>query len=206
MIIMIFLEPRAFCIQRHPGMHPNMDVIEPFNSKDSVWKSFLSWSERTDFLDFVYLTDEPEKCFLDLCQNFTIIEAAGGVVENPNDNVLMIFRLGKWDLPKGKVDVGEAIQDTAIREVEEECGIGGLKIIKTLPKTYHVYKDSNNSWTLKKTHWYKMRADTWKHLQPQTSENITKAEWVQKEDIHKKLEGAYRSIAELLNMYYIRST
>jgi ADP-ribose pyrophosphatase YjhB (NUDIX family) len=203
---MIFLEPRVFYIQRHSNRLYNKDIIESFNSKDSVWQSFLSWSESTDLSDREYLTDEPDKCFLDLSQNFTIIEAAGGVVENPKEDILMIFRLGKWDLPKGKVDAGETIQATAIREVEEECGISGLKIIKTLPQTYHVYQDSNNSWMLKKTHWYLMKAKTWQHLQPQTSEHITKAEWVPKEGIHKKLEGAYRSIAELLNMYYTRST
>ena len=205
-MIIIFLEPRAFYIQSHDDTLCNRDIIRSFDCKDDVWQSFLSWSQIPDLSDLVYVTDEPEKRFLDLSQNFTIIEAAGGVVENPNGDLLMIFRLGKWDLPKGKVDAGETTQDTAIREVEEECGIGGLIITNTLPPTYHVYQDSSNSWILKKTHWYLMQAETWQHLQPQTSENITKAEWVPRKDIHKKLKGAYRSIAKLLTIYYIKST
>jgi hypothetical protein len=110
MTLMLFLEPRAFCIQNNPNVLYDKDIAESQNSKDSAWHTFLSWSEKTDLPDHIYLADEPERCFHDLSQNFNIIEAAGGVVENPNNQVLMIFRLGKWDLPKGKVDTGETFR------------------------------------------------------------------------------------------------
>jgi hypothetical protein len=79
-------------------------------------------------------------------------KAGGGLVYNKKREVLFIFRNGKWDLPKGGTNKGEDIESTAMREVEEETGVNGLKIIKKLQKTYHVFR-RNGKYKLKITHW-----------------------------------------------------
>jgi len=108
----------------------------------------------------------------------------------------MIFRNGKWDLPKGKLEVGENIEQCAIREVEEECGISGLKIMKQLQETYHTY-GINEQKILKRTYWFEMKTDFKGGLLPQTEEGITKVDWVDKQDIVEKLENSYGNIKEL---------
>ena len=133
----------------------------------------------------------------DFCAKYCLIIAAGGVVYNAEDQILMIFRNQKWDLPKGKLEIGEDIQQCAIREVEEECGISNLKIIGKLQSTYHTYEIHGKS-MLKHTYWFKMNTDYISKLTPQIEEGITKVEWVSKKDIPKKLKNTYASIKQLL--------
>ena len=113
---------------------------------------------------------------------------------------LFIFRLGKWDLPKGKVEDGETLEQTAIREVEEECGIGKLKIKDKLITTYHTYHLKGKE-ILKASHWYAMTTDDTSKLKVQTEENITDARWVSREEIPTILKDAYPSIAEVFAAY-----
>ena len=131
------------------------------------------------------------------CANYVLIEAAGGLVYNDRNQLLMIFRHGKWDLPKGKLEVGENIEQCAIREVEEECGVSGLIITKQLQETYHTY-EINEQKILKRTYWFEMESSFKGDLEPQTEEGITKVVWVDKQDIAEKLENSYGNIIELL--------
>ncbi|MGZ3883079.1 MAG: NUDIX hydrolase [Bacteroidia bacterium] len=128
---------------------------------------------------------------------FTFIEAAGGLIRNKNRH-LFIFRLGKWDLPKGKLDANEAPREAALRECEEECGISGLTIISELPSTYHIYP-YKGAHALKVTYWYAMQTDFSKKLIPQTEENIEKAEWLDAESIKKLVvKNTYPAILDVI--------
>src|SRR5690606_30154599 len=102
--------------------------------------------------------------------------AAGGLVKNKDNEVLFIKRNGKWDLPKGRVERKEAIEDAAIRETEEETGVAELKIIKPLQITYHLFK-RNGVTKLKETHWFEMFSPYTGNLTPQINEGITKVRW-----------------------------
>jgi 8-oxo-dGTP pyrophosphatase MutT (NUDIX family) len=108
----------------------------------------------------------------------------------------MIFRNDKWDLPKGKLEVGENIEECAIREVEEECGVEELSIVKKLKSTYHTYK-LNGKAILKRTYWFKMNSNYKLKLTPQFEEGITKVEWVSISEVPSKLENSYGNIKEL---------
>ena len=127
-----------------------------------------------------------------------LIEAAGGLVYNFDNQLLMIFRNGKWDLPKGKLEKGENIRQCAIREIEEECGISGLTISQPLEDTYHTYK-LNQQKILKRTYWFEMKSNFKGKLIPQTKEGITEVVWVDKQDVTAKLEHSYGNIIQLLN-------
>jgi len=131
---------------------------------------------------------------------FKLVEAAGGIVINNKKEFLLIYRKGKWDLPKGKIEKGETVEVAAIREVEEECGISGLSIVKQLPATYHVYVQDKKT-ILKPTYWFEMKTSFAGTLIPQEQEGITKVEWVKKENISALLPNAYESIGEVMSVY-----
>ena len=130
------------------------------------------------------------------CLNYTLIKAAGGVVYNQKKELLMIFRNGKWDLPKGKLETGESIEECAIREVQEECGVNNLQITSKLSDTYHTY-ELNGKMVLKHTFWFRMKTNFEGELSPQTKEGITKVEWVNQDEIAERLKNAYANLVEL---------
>ena len=148
----------------------------------------------------VYINNKP-KIITDnwkvFCSNYTLITAAGGLVYNSKNQLLMILRNNKWDLPKGKIEVGENIIECAVREVEEECGVSNLQIIRKKENTYHTY-EINGKMILKCTYWFEMHTKYCMELLPQISEGITKAEWINEKDISRKLENTYASIKDVL--------
>ena len=113
--------------------------------------------------------------------SFFYIEAAGGFIEK-EQQFLFIHRLGKWDLPKGKLDKGETIENAAVRECKEECAVTNLKITKQLSSTFHIYQ-YKNSFALKQTFWFYMTTDHNRELIPQTEENIDAAQWFSKKEV-----------------------
>jgi len=125
------------------------------------------------------------------------IKAAGGLVQNECGEYLFIFRNGKWDLPKGKVEKGEKMKKAAVREVEEECGVQVMQREQRICKTYHIY-EINNKPVLKRTNWYAMRVKGVPELIPQREEGITQALWVAPSKIAPLLENTYPSILQVL--------
>lgn len=126
-------------------------------------------------------------------EKITINKAGGGLVENEKGQILFIFRNGKWDLPKGGIEKNETIEETSIREVEEETGCFNLKIEKKLEKTYHVFK-RNGEYKLKITYWYAMTTDYQGELKGQIEEGIEKVVWVNKSEIPELLKNSYQNI------------
>lgn len=134
------------------------------------------------------------KKFLSLLPN---IVAGGGKVLNAEGKILFIFRNGKWDLPKGKAEHKETIDQTALREVEEETGIRGLTITKPLEITYHIFK-RNNQYFIKKTYWFEMFSDYSGDLKPQIKEGITKVKWIGPKKLKKVKTNIYANIEALI--------
>ena len=134
---------------------------------------------------------------------YQIVKAAGGVVINEKDEVLLIYRRGHWDLPKGKFEKNEKKKECALREVEEETGVKNLQIEGKVKlyyngkkTTYHTYRYKRKP-TIKPVYWYVMSAPK-QRLIPEESEDITKAIWVKKKDLHKYYDGAYKAIVDVL--------
>lgn len=138
--------------------------------------------------------EELKKAFF---KKFTLVQAAGGLVRNEQDENLLIFRRGKWDLPKGKLDKGESLEECAVREVEEETGLQNIKLVAPLLVTYHTYHEGTK-FILKESHWYKMKIKGSQILTPQTEEDIQQVVWIKDKDLSKYMKEAFPSVADVL--------
>ncbi|HEU4718059.1 MAG TPA: NUDIX domain-containing protein [Bacteroidia bacterium] len=169
------------------------------DNSEKVLDEIIQLANRyKDFFNVIYfVTDDPEKMFHTLVSRCRVIEAAGGVVKDPQGETLMIFRRDKWDLPKGKIDPGETPEAAALREVEEECGIRGHRIVKKLSPTYHAYMQ-NETFVLKKTYWYEMRVDEKLLLTPQAEEGITEVKWMDRAGERDALKNTFHSVEDVM--------
>ena len=130
-------------------------------------------------------------------KKFMLVKAAGGLVLNEDGEILFIFRRGKWDLPKGKLDEGETLETCAVREVQEETGLKNVQLKKHLVTTYHTYDESGHH-ILKESWWYLLSASKKEALVPQTIEQITQIEWVDPRNLEKYVSNTYPSIIDVL--------
>lgn len=167
--------------------------IQGFDIKPLFYDIVKNETQKT----FVIETNDPKAVFQKIKASVKFIKAAGGLVENGNQDYLFIKRLGKWDLPKGKVELGEKMKETAIREVEEECGIKIDSLGKKIESTYHVYS-LRGEVILKKTNWYDMKVNHVPQLVPQLEEDISEAKWISVKDLAPIRENTYPLIKGLI--------
>lgn len=127
-------------------------------------------------------------------QHYIYVKAAGGIVRNEDGCLLLMRRNERWDLPKGKVEMGETLAQAALRETEEETGLGNLLLFgKKCLKTYHIY-DLYGGWHFKQTTWYEMQHKGNEALVPQLEEGITEVGWYDESTWHTKLEDSYATM------------
>jgi 8-oxo-dGTP pyrophosphatase MutT (NUDIX family) len=167
----------------------------PINYKSISSKEELL-SEINGNHDLIFFSDDPEQALNDFSKDYIQIEAAGGLVRNMAGAYLFIFRRGKWDLPKGKLDPGETIEEAAVREVQEECGIRHLQLGKKLCETFHIYQEKKKQY-LKRSYWFEMQTEE-AALVPQTEEDITDIRWIAKEDFAQVKANTFASILDVL--------
>ena len=145
----------------------------------------------------VFLHKDFEQLKKAFWKKFIIVKAAGGLVLNEQKEMLFIFRRGKWDLPKGKLDKGETLEQCAVREVEEETGLKNISLKKFILTTYHTYNE-NGKHLLKESYWYEMHVDGQQKLIPQIAEDIQEVKWVKKKDIGEPLKNTFPSIKDVV--------
>lgn len=168
------------------------------NATDNQVKKSIEDIEIGTVKSVVILTEVLENTLKLFTDHFLIIEAGGGLVKNEKDEFLFIFRRGKWDLPKGKLDEGETIDECAIREVQEETGLKAVSIVNSLPNTYHIYEEKGKQ-ILKKSVWYLMITSSGETLVPQAEEQISEVVWLKKENWGKVLANTYPSVMDVLS-------
>lgn len=200
-IYKVFINNRCFEFMPDAGAQANIPgtLVVNYDSAETLSLMIdLAHSESVFFRKVIILHNDPARVLAKIEHMSKVVNAAGGAVHNADDNLLMIYRNDKWDLPKGKMEKGETPEQSAVREVEEECGVTQLKIVRELPSTYHTYK-INDKLHLKRTWWYEMSTTDSRKLIPQTEEGITKAEWLDKKGVETAKTNTYGSILEVLN-------
>ncbi len=175
--------------------HPDAVFIDELSG--SAIKSLFHEIQRPQYHAGILLYPDFKKLKKTFFKQFKNLQTGGGIVENEGGETLLIFRRGKWDLPKGKLDKGETLEECALREVKEETGLTKLSLSPLHTITYHTYEEFGKK-ILKESYWYKMKASGDERLVPQTEEDITSILWVKKQDINKYLPGAYPTIQSIL--------
>ena len=171
-----------------------------FIFKDIVIEELLYRIKSDSLQGAILFCNDLENDWKAFKHNFNVIKAGGGLVINPQNEILFIYRNGIWDLPKGRAEKGESIETTALREVEEECGIQHLILKKFLLKTYHIFYQRDEL-RIKETFWYLMSSDDTTSLKPQLEEGITKAVFKNEEETLKALNDTYANIKLLIKSY-----
>ena len=177
--------------------HDDAVFIDELNSH--TIKSMIHEMEQPEVHAGVFYHPDLAELKKAFYKKFTLVIASGGLVQNEKKEILLIFRRGKWDLPKGKLDKGETLEDCAVREVEEETGLQKVKLVAPLTITYHTYHEGTR-FILKESHWYNMKATGDQKLVPQTEEDIHEIKWVKADDLSKYRKNAFPSVVDVLAM------
>jgi 8-oxo-dGTP pyrophosphatase MutT (NUDIX family) len=189
------------------------EICFSIHSSVELGNQQLSFHDTEVLEEFLiqYLNRPQNKQFIDIYTSFSFeyflknlkvlktIPAAGGLTLDSQNRALWIFRKGLWDLPKGKVELNEATDHAAVREVEEECGIHSIENMGLLCVTYHIYEMAHEP-VLKPTYWYLMQTSFTGKLVPQTEEGIQKVEWKNKAESLKALEQSFPSIVKVIEI------
>lgn len=192
----VFVNEKKLLLSKYP------DSIE----KNLRYEGFASLEIAFDLLqntscpELNVYGENIEELWEDFTHMFKVIEAAGGVVYNKNKEILFIKRLGKWDLPKGKIEKGESLEQAALREVEEETSLTELILEEFINNTFHIYTERNGERVLKTTYWFRMTYLGEKPAKPQIEEGITDVSWKNNEQIKNEVfPSTFKNIQLILN-------
>jgi len=177
--------------------HDDAVFIDELNTH--TIKSMIHEMEQEKVHAGVFFHPDLEELKKAFYKKFTIIIAAGGVIQNEKKEILLIYRRGKWDLPKGKLDAGETLEECAVREVAEETGLQQIKLISPFTITYHTYHEGSR-FILKESHWFKMKVKGEQQLIPQTEEDIHEIKWVKAGELVEYMTNSFPSVADVLQM------
>lgn len=175
------------------------NMVVRYSGKVKHLLGFIDMCEKTDQMESITIhSDEYKKLKSDFLGLFKVVEAAGGLVVNEKNEILLIHRRGFWDLPKGKMEKGETRRETAAREVIEETGIKSVQLDKKLLETNHTYKNGKGVRCIKLSHWYLMFGKD-QPLVPQAEEDIEKSVWMTMEKFQSKRRRVYPNIELVLS-------
>ncbi|MEE6126249.1 NUDIX domain-containing protein [Chryseobacterium arthrosphaerae] len=169
----VFVNEKKLLISRQPEELEKKLGYESFTTLEIA----LDLLENTSVNELNVYGDNIDEIWKEFQKLFRIIEAAGGLVNNSDGETLFIKRLGRWDLPKGKMEKGESREESAVREIEEETGLKNVELITFINTTYHIYIERNGEKILKCTHWFEMNFNGEDTSTPQIEEGITEVAW-----------------------------
>lgn len=182
--------------QKKTAKHPDMLVVK---MQDPLQVDLVKCrNELPEYVVLVVITPEPETLIRKVFATYDFVEAAGGIVKRKR-KYLFIERHGLWDIPKGKMEKGEKPAETAVREIEEECGISGPVVNRLIGVTFHTYEFRGKP-TLKKNWWYALDYSGPSATNPQTEEDISKVVWLNRKEWERIRANTYLSIAEVLDL------
>ena len=175
--------------------HDDTVFIDDYNSH--TVKAMIHEMDSQKIHAGVFLHNNVDEVLNTFKKKLLCIKASGGLVHTDEDNLLLIFRKGKWDLPKGKLDDKEDFETCAICEIKEETGLENVQLEKPLTITYHTYHEGGKH-IIKESHWFLMKSEKQKVLIPQVKEDIEKCEWVEINKLAPYLENSHASIVDVV--------
>ncbi len=195
----VFVNEKKLSISKYPE-----DVEKKFQYENfATLEIAIDLLENTSCPELNIYGDNLLQIWEDFSKLYRIIEAAGGVVSNKDEDVLFIRRLGKWDLAKGKIEKGESLEQAALREIEEETGLKELILEKYLNTTFHIYTERTGEKILKTTYWFKVTYVGNTAPIPQTEEGISEVSWKNKQQIMDEvLPMTFENIKLILADYW----
>ena len=158
------------------------------------------FERRTELAGLVLHGADVPRIWKEFRSRYEFVQAAGGAVSDEQGRLLAIHRLGRWDLPKGKVEKGEDIPEAAVREVQEECGLQKVTLGEPLCHTWHTY-ERKGELHLKRTDWFLMQASSKEALVPQTIEDITEVRWLNAAEVERMKAETYPSLLSVVEAW-----
>ena len=177
------------------------DDVLFLNEEASIKVEIILKALKKDKTQVIILAEDVEKVKAVFDKNFTLIEAAGGIVQNEKKELLFIFRRGKWDLPKGKLEKDESPEICAAREIREETGVNNLTLKHKIGETYHIYEEKKVQ-VLKTSHWYYFTSKGKQQTAPQTEEDISEVKWIHTRNIKEPVANTYQNIKDILTEFF----
>ena len=200
----VHFENRFIVISSEPDRIQKYSLFHKFYDTNELYRLISSFQQDSSIASMNIYGTNIKHIWKIFRIYFTVVEAAGGLVRHTCGKYLFIVRRGKWDLPKGHIESGEMPEECAMREVTEECGIRGHRIIKSIPGSFHTYAWEGISY-LKRTHWFLMSYDGEMICAPQAEEGITEAVWLYPDEISKIRDGAWLSLFDIINSSVLRT-
>ena len=198
----VFINDRAIVLTDNFGDYKSTydTLYIQYSSREGFFDSIALLRDSDVVNQLVVHSNDLESLWSEFKSHYKLIEAAGGIVLRDN-KVLMILKNDHWDLPKGKIDGSESLEEAAKREVTEECGLSGLTIENEMDTTYYIFQENSHA-VLKKTVWFKMKSDSDGPLKGDAKEGITEVLWVDADDWKNKQSKSYPSVINLLSSVF----
>lgn len=195
----VFVNEKKLLLSKQPENLEKTLKYESFTTLEIA----LDLLQNTSLKELNVYGEEIGEIWEEFKKLFRIIEAAGGIVNRPNGDILFIKRLGKWDLPKGKMEKGESREESAIREIEEETNLRNVELLDFINTTYHIYIERNGDKVLKFTHWFEMNFEGEDTSKPQIEEGITEVAWKNTEQIESEVfPSTFKNIKLIINEFW----
>jgi ADP-ribose pyrophosphatase YjhB (NUDIX family) len=195
----VFVNEKKLLLSKQPE---NLEKMLGYENVTSL-EIALDLLENTSVKELNVFGENIDEIWTEFQNLFRIIEAAGGIVNNTDGNILFIKRLGKWDLPKGKMEKGESREESAVREIEEETGLKDVELVRFINTTYHIYIERNGDKVLKCTHWFEMNFKGEDTSKPQIEEGITEVAWKNTSQIEEEVfPSTFKNIKLIIKEFW----
>lgn len=198
----VFVNEKRLTLSNSPENHQKKIRFEGAASLEIA----IDLLENTSCPEINVYGENVDEIWEEFGQLFKKVGAAGGVVRNKNEEILFIYRIGKWDLPKGKIEKGESLETAAVREVQEETGLQNIELEKFISKTYHTYSERNGEKILKTTNWFQMKFIGNETPIPQIEEGISEVSWKNKVQIEEEVfPSTFKNIKLVLREFWAKN-
>ncbi|PJJ67564.1 NUDIX hydrolase [Chryseobacterium geocarposphaerae] len=195
----VFVNEKKLLLSKQPE---NLEKMLGYENVTSL-EIALDLLENTSVKELNVFGENIDEIWTEFQNLFRIIEAAGGIVNDADGNILFIKRLGKWDLPKGKMEKGESREESAVREIEEETGLKDVELVRFINTTYHIYIERNGDKVLKCTHWFEMNFNGEDTSKPQIEEGITEVAWKNTSQIEEEVfPSTFKNIKLIIKEFW----